>query len=277
MIRAKTLNKVLVEPIALPKKNRPALGCELFPLESANIFLVAPKNSGKTTVIKKILDECADEDTHVIIFCGTVHNDPSWKVIREDLQKRGIKYSAFISIFKDKINLIDVLIETLQGTEEEHFNGEDDMKLKKDNVVDFGAPLEEQELPNDPKKKKKKYDAPDYIIIMDDLSTELKNVAIPKLMKIHRHFSSKIIISSQSWNDTDARIRKGNLDYVLLFKNIPEEVLKQIHEELAIPLPFKLFEEMYMHATAEKYHFLYIDRSGVYRKDFNKEYQIMEL
>ena len=93
-------------------------------------------------------------------------------------------------------------------------------------------------------------------------------------MKIQRHFSSKIILSSQSYIDTDPKIRKGNLDYLLLFKGIPEKVLSFIYEEQAITMPIEMFEKIYLDATEEKYHFLYIDRNGEYRKDFNKIYEI---
>ncbi|KYQ88654.1 hypothetical protein DLAC_10829 [Tieghemostelium lacteum] len=72
MIKIKKVNDVMVEPIKLPKPPKHILGSDLFNQVSANILLCAPKNNGKTVVIKKILDECASLDTKVIIFCGTL-------------------------------------------------------------------------------------------------------------------------------------------------------------------------------------------------------------
>jgi hypothetical protein len=308
MIKQKQINNVIVEPISFPRMKKKILGAKLFPQESANILLYAPKNSGKTICVKKIIEECAGKDTHVIIFCATVHQDKVWLQIKEDLQKRKIKYTAFTSIFKDKINVLEVLIQTLQGEDAvEEFEDTPTPQLLKQNqlfkfedpeqakpssgqfalqTVDCAQmctgspgnrfpPLTPVEQIQNKKPKKKKYLAPDYMIIFDDLSTELKNPSISKLMKIHRHFSSKIIISTQSWIDTDPRIRKGNLDYVLIFQNVPEQVLEQIYKELSLTIPFGAFKAMYADATAEKYHFLYIDRNGTFRKDFNKEYLIV--
>ena len=55
---------------AIPKEGgedkRPIKGYEMCPCLYANIYLVAKKNSGKTTVIWNIIDRCAGRDT--IIF-----------------------------------------------------------------------------------------------------------------------------------------------------------------------------------------------------------------
>ena len=267
MIRLQKINDVEVEPVALPAAPKNILGCDLFPKLNANIFICAPKESGKTVTIKKIIDECVDQDTHVVIFCGTIHNDAAWKAIKEDLRKRKIKFSAYSSLFtENNTNVLDILIDTLQdeGSDSEE---DDDRKIPK-------GPIILTEEVKETKEKKKKYESPDYLIIFDDLSTELKNPSIPKLMKIHRHFRTKIIISSQSWVDTPAGIRKGNLDYVLLFQRIPEEVLQQIYQELSIPIKESTFLKLYYHATSQKYHFLYINTAGHFRRDFSSGYQL---
>ncbi|KYQ88911.1 hypothetical protein DLAC_10492 [Tieghemostelium lacteum] len=283
MIKIKKINEVHVAPIKLPKPPKHILGSDLFNQVSANILICAPKNSGKTVVVKKILDECAGKDTNVIIFCGTVNNDPSWLEIKKDLSKKKISLISFTSIFDDKLNLVEALIKALQqgnvkdnpsvdnkleplrkpGSQLILTNSDDLKKINGDN----GIPVIE---------KKPKNVSPDYIIVFDDISNELKDKSIPKLMKIHRHFSSKIIISTQSWKDTSSSIRKGNLDYLLLFKNINEETLDTIHQELSITIPLRMFKEMYYHATSEIYHFFLIDRNGQFRKDFDSQYEIPE-
>ena len=267
-INAKKINDVVVEPIVLPKQKKDILGCKLFPQLNNNIFICAPKNSGKTTVIKTILDQCADERTHVIIFCATIYNDPSWKAILNMLDDKGIKHSDYTSIFADEgTNIVDVLISELSAPKSELISESPNIPFLKFNEE---KPKETVTI----KKKKKKYLAPDYIIIFDDLSSELKNPSIPKLMKIQRHFSSKIIISSQSYIDCDSRIRNGNLDVLLLFKKLPDHILEKIYNEQAITLPFELFLKLYKHATKKPYSFLYIDRNGYFRKNFNREYVI---
>lgn len=275
IINTKKINNIIIQPLNSSEKKKPVLGCELFPQLNANIFLCAPKNSGKTINIKLILEECADKNTHVIIFCGTVNQDTTWLQIKKDLRKRNIKYSAYDSIYHGKINLVDLLIENLNEEHENdnHFTGKENQS-KPSVKFNFGTPIPDPNSKIVIKKTNKKYDSPKYIIIFDDLSTELKDKSISKMMKIHRHYCTKVIISSQSWIDTDSRIRKGNLDYVLLFKNIPDPVIEQIHEELSLAIELDKFKTLYKHATAKPYHFLYIDRCGKYRKDWCVEYMV---
>lgn len=289
MIKAKKINDAEIKPVVLPEQPKNILGSHLFCCLSANIFICAVKQSGKTVNIKFILDNCANKNTHVIIFCGTVNNDPMWKIIKDSLKKRKIKYSAFTSIFTDSgTNIVETLIKTLQegaDIDDNEYDPEDEKLqrqseyLVKSNIINFGDPIPETIVEVNEKPKKKKMIAVDYIIIFDDLSSELKNSVIPKIMRIHRHFSTKIIISSQSYLDTDPKIRKGNLDYVLIYGGIPESVMEKIYEEQSIEtvMPFEAFFKMYKHATAEKYNFLFIDRNKKFRKNYNKEYEVEDI
>lgn len=285
MISVRKVNKVEIKPADLPKEPENIKGFDLFPLLNANILIAAPKNSGKTVNIDKILTDCATKNTHVIIFAATVNNDKMWKVIKDKLKKRKIKYSAFTSIFTDNdVNIVSELIKSMQADApiDDQYDPQEEKlaqeKLVPTQIFNFGEPLPIPNEPNKPleikKPRKPKYVSPDYIIIFDDLSDELKNKAIPKLMKIQRHFGTKIIISTQSYKDTDAKIRKGNLDYVLLYKGIPIETLEEIWSEQSITAPLPAFIEMYFHATQEKYHFLLIDRTGSFRKDYDREYKV---
>src|SRR6185437_11733738 len=72
----------------------------------------------------------------------------------------------------------------------------------------------------DKKRKKErvsKYQAPEYIIIFDDLSSELKSRSLLSLLKFNRHFKSKLIISSQWLHDLLPESRK-QIDLFLIFK-----------------------------------------------------------
>ena len=50
---------------------------------------------------------------------------------------------------------------------------------------------------NDEDKEVKKKKEPVYIVIFDDLSSELKDKAVPYFMKRNRHFKTLCILSSQ--------------------------------------------------------------------------------
>ena len=79
--------------------------------------------------------------------------------------------------------------------------------------------INDEDENEEPKKKKKKskYLAPEYMIIFDDLSSELKSRSLLSLMKFNRHFKAKLIISSQYLNDLLPESRK-QIDLWLISK-----------------------------------------------------------
>ena len=73
MISLKKINKQTVKAIPIPNEDtRPIKGFEICEEVYANIFLCAKKKSGKTSAIFKIIKECSNKDTIIIIFCSTM-------------------------------------------------------------------------------------------------------------------------------------------------------------------------------------------------------------
>lgn len=121
---------------------------------------------------------------------------------------------------------------------------------------------------------KDKYRSPEYLIILDDLSSELKYPSITSLLKKNRHFKCKVIISSQYLNDLKPEALK-QLDYFILFKGMSDDKLERVIRDGDINIDFPLLKKLYEHATAEPFNFLYIStREDQYRKNFNQLYNI---
>ena len=82
-VATRKVNNVKVRQIPRlgEEDKRPIKGCELCAQLYANIFLIAKKESGKTTVIYNILDRCAGRDTMVFAFVSTLNNDANWAAI----------------------------------------------------------------------------------------------------------------------------------------------------------------------------------------------------
>ena len=140
--------------------------------------------------------------------------------------------------------------------------------------VGRGAEVEEE--PEDDKKKvrKSKYLAPEYMIIFDDLSSELKSRSLLSLLKFNRHFKAKLIISTQWVHDLLPESRK-QLDLFLIFKGFPEIKLKEIYKDCDSSIPFETFLQIYHKATQKPYSFLYIDsRSDLFRRNFDSKFII---
>jgi len=260
MMKIKKINDVVIKPIVdNVHYSKPIKGGDLFREPYANIFLLAKKKSGKTTIIYKILKECVGRDTRVYIFSSTVMKDKTYQHISEMLEDKKITFELFTSIYtEDKFNIIkDILDESIDEENED----EEAPKFKK--VINFGDVNEEES------KKKVKYIAPEIIFVFDDMGNMLKDPTIDTLLKTNRHYKSKCIISSQYLTDLTPQSRL-QLDYVLVFKGLPLEKLETIYKDTDLSVDFDLFVKMYALATEEKYSFLYIDvRNEEFRIKFS--------
>jgi hypothetical protein len=130
--------------------------------------------------------------------------------------------------------------------------------------------LEEEPI----RKRKPKKISQRFIIVLDDLSSTLRNPSVDKLLKTNRHWKSKVIISSQNYQDLNvpARIQ---LDYCLLFGNIPVPKLETFHKDSDLAISVEQFLRIYKISTSKKYNFLYVDiRNESFRINFNYGWEL---
>lgn len=266
MITIRKVNNAVVRPIPLeqvPPEN--IKGYELFDKVFANIFLLAKKRSGKTSTIFRILKSCVGKQSTLFIFASTIHIDDNWKHILKWLDSKSLDYLTFTSIKEGKVNHLDDILKTLQV---ETNNGEQE-ETEEDILARRMKGESKSKKPRKPKKI-----AAEYFFIFDDLGVSLRSPSINNLLKTHRHYKSKVILSSQYLNDLlpEARLQ---LDYVLVFGGNSEEKLKALHKDIDLSIPFETFMILYTDATCEKYNFLYIDaRNETFRKNFNMVYEL---
>jgi hypothetical protein len=281
MIRVKKINDVQIKPVKFitggGDDKRPVKGSDMFPEIYSNIFILAKKKSGKSNAVYNIIKNCASKDTNVLVFSSTVNKDQIHVAIKQLCKIAKIPYTSYTSIIDDssgeKINIIEELIHKLQLEAENDNKSEDsdDIVKEKHPLILFEDSDDEDEKKA---KKKSKYRAPEYIIVIDDLSNELKGPIINRLLKFNRHFKMKVIISTQYVHDLKPEALK-QMDYCLIFKGERKDKLEKLHKDLDLALNFDTFLEIYYNATDEKYQFLYIDvRNEEYRKNFNKQFDM---
>ena len=124
------------------------------------------------------------------------------------------------------------------------------------------------------KKRKNLENQNDYIIVFDDLSSELKSRSLLSLLKQNRHYKSKVILSSQYLNDLLPESRK-QMDLFLIFKGFPIKKMQEIYKDCDSGIPFELFLKIYQKATKKPHSFMYIDsRSDQFRRNFNEQFLI---
>lgn len=278
-IKIKQINNEFVKPVRFQDEEidpRPIKGEALFNEIYSNIFVVAKKKSGKTTVLYKIVKDCTTTDTTVLVFSSTLDKDKAHKGIKQYCEYKGIPYVGYTSMKDGDVDILDVLIKDLQEKakqKEEESDSEEEVKHGK--LVLFESSEDDEDYI--PKKRKNKFRAPEYLIILDDMSNELKSKTLVRLLKMNRHFFIKLLVSTQYPKDCLPESIK-QMDYALLFKGESEDKLLKLHKDFDLAIEFEVFKQLYHNATAEKYNFLYIDiREERYRKNFNKEYDLSKI
>jgi len=269
MFKLKKINNEVVRPIPVVKHKPDAIkGYDLFPEVYCNIFICAKKKSGKTNVIFKIVKGSTDKNTKIIIFSSTAYKDPNMIKITEWLEDRNYQYDIFTDL-EDYLSSIVDEIENNPDLDKDSSSEEEEEKTK---IISFTETKEEIRLRI--KKRKPKKVSCDYMFIFDDFSSELKDKDISKLLKQHRHYKSKVIISSQYPLDLRKDGRK-QLDFWLLFQGHSDEKLKEIYDLCNLSIEYEEFKEAYNQATKEKFNFLYVDTiNQIFRKNFNEQFLI---
>lgn len=276
MISKQIINKVKVKPIVnnITEDITDVKGKELFKNNLSNIFICSRKRSGKSCLIGNILSKMADKRTTIIIFSSTINIDPCYISIREMLEKKGIpvlSYTHFID--DDGHNILDDFLKELEHEEEveEEAPKLDGNVMTGDGMLlRFEADREEEKKP-DKKPYVPKKSVPKYILVFDDLSSDLRHSSIIKNLKSNRHRNIMNIISSQYFLDLNTGAM-SNLDYLIIFKGQDEDKLEKIHKRLDLGISLDTFKNYYEYAVKEPYNFIYIDiRNDEYRRNFNEK------
>ena len=192
------------------------------------------------------------------------------------LAKKKINTMTYSHFIEGKENILNGILEELN----EQLEAEEEAKIKKEENKEKLDPKPKYDLfpkeqegdGKERKPRKEKKLAPEYIFIFDDLGSDLRHPCITQLCKVSRHYKAKLIFSSQYIHDLSTSSIK-NLDYTLIFKSFNKEKLLVLYDALDLSIEFETFEKLYQDATAEQFHFLYVDsRENKYRKDFDKEF-----
>jgi len=278
------INKHIVKPIPLPNADlRPVKGAEICKKPFGTIFNVAKRESGKTSVTFHFIKHCITRDTIVIIFCSSLYNDDNWIQIRKWLKKKGIETEEYTSTIDDNgVNLIQELFERLRDEAIEREKNEDEnnepTQMEKTDMICryFDKHFRCREESEPQKEQKSKYLAPKYLIIFDDISSELKSPWLIKLLKESRHYHARIIINSQYPLDLRPESR-SQINLWLLFRGLPLEKLEAIWKDSDISIPLEHWIQGYKIATKvtdkETHPFFYADVKSNppdLRRNFNR-------
>jgi hypothetical protein len=250
------------------------VGFDVIPRLAANVFILASKNKGKTTLLYHILENCCGEKTYVYIMAPTHFRDVMYKAIKKMLKKKGIAFECH-----EDISQLESIYKSLL-TDKGDDDDEDPKRVARALMAKMARTLTGASLAREPKDKDVKdgtppeMEAPEVIFVIDDDSMETRSKQLEGLMKIQKHVRCKVFVSSQYIHDLPPGAIK-QLDYLIMFRGQTPKKLELTYNSTEHDIPFEKFAELYKDATQEKHGFLFYDKqAGKYRKTLQYEYDI---
>ena len=171
-------------------------------------------------------------------------------------------HAKAVKILELSPNQLDVILNEIN-------KGEEEIQDKPKEKLLFKC---QDKIEPEKKQYKPKKVACENLFIFDDMpAIYLRNPSLAKLLKVHRHSKSSVIISSQWMSDLQPQSIL-QLDYFIAFKSMSQEKMEKIHKLLDLSVDYEKFWEVYKRCTEEPYSFMYLSiRDEVFRCRFNKQ------
>ena len=283
MLRIRQINDIKVKVpknLSQYKDMRPPKNANMFPEPNPNVFIVAKKNSGKTVALFNIMKNTIGRNTIVIFFVSTINSDGTYLAMKEWLDKKDIEHRDYTDIIDEEgVDNLKVLADSFKQMAEEREEKRMEQKMKGKGkkrkftcLEDVKNGFYDDEEEDDEPVDRLPYQTPDYFIVYDDISEQLKHKSLPTLLKKNRHIKVTQIISTQYFYDLDKSARR-QCDYILVFKGLSEDKLKEVFDLSNTSLTFDIFYKLYKRITKPAHSFLYIDCHGnknKFRQNFDK-------
>lgn len=243
---------------------------EILPQHEFTFGLIAPKGSGKTTVIANLLDFYAGYFHTITIISPTIHSDEKWDYVRKRPllgENKALKKFLEKHAGDKQSNPVVESLRAVESKRESEFDPKipDEQFIVEYDEADFLAMMDEQ-LGMIEKIKKlggTKYLANRWLIICDDMvgssmfSGARKN-PFKKANTNHRHYSASILEVSQGYKEIQKTLRT-NWTGLITFEIPNEAEVKVLYEEHPVGMKRETWQQVYDYCTGDEYSFLYIN------------------
>jgi energy-coupling factor transporter ATP-binding protein EcfA2 len=269
--------KLSVDMIPVPRGYiHPPAPDERLPKHEFTLGLIAPKGSGKTTLIVNLLKFYKGYFHNILVFSPTVASDEKWDLVKQlpllgdnkplkdwikKMEKKRKEEFNIVekpspeSAFEGLISTAPLLDKRIP--EENFYSDYDEEGLR--------SIMEEQMTIVRLLKEhgKSKHLANRVLMIFDDLvgSTLFSNArhnAFKMLNTNHRHYSASIFMVSQAYREIPKTVRT-NFSCLVVFESPNDKEIQAIYEENSLYLKFPQWMEAYEYATDGDHDFMFIN------------------
>lgn len=274
-----------IKEIPVDKKNHhPDPPSEILPRHEFSMGIIAPKGSGKTTLICNLLEFYKNYFHGIVVFSPTVKNDDKWVYTkRQKLLAENKKLETFLrkNQHKDKLEKFCIHLD-------DEYNGRipDNCFFYDYSSEDLTEILDDQdELVSFLRDKGcSKHLANRLLFIFDDLvgsslfGNQRKNPF--KMFNANmRHYSASIIMVSQAFKEIPKTVRT-QFSSLILFEIYSDSEIDAIREEFPMGMGKSEWLKVYNYCTKDPYSFLFynIQRSKDKRimKRFDEEINLLQ-
>lgn len=292
----KGIRDLTVQAIPVSSIDHPDPPSDILPRHEFTIGLIAPKGSGKTTVLIRLLDFYRGFFHRIVIFSPTVKNDEKWDWVKtQKLLAKNTALDLFIREIKNKKSKA----EKISGVVERGATNDDEVKELNKYLTpdDFDGRVGEEFFLNDYDEStlvevmqeqdklidtlknygKTKHLAHRLLIIFDDLVgsslfSGRKNNPFKKLNTNHRHYSCSIIEVTQAYKEIPRTVRT-QFSCMIIFEIPNDTELDCIREENGCGYHKNAWYEIYRYAVAGDHDFLYINNQKPLRMRMMKNFK----
>jgi hypothetical protein len=242
---------------------------EILPQHEFTLGMIAPKGSGKTTLIANLLDFYAGYFHRITVFSPTIFSDEKWDYVRKrPLLGENIQLKKFMEkkgkSDKNQSAVIEPRSAPRDGKEFDPYIPDDQFMTDYDEDTLQQMMTEQMDAIKDLQGMgATKHLAHRWLIIFDDLvGSNLFSGRRDNPFKIlnttHRHHSASILLVTQAYKELPKTVRT-NFTGLVLFEIPNEAEVKVIYEENPVGMKREMWEHAYKYCVQGDHAFMYIN------------------